>query len=80
MKTLRQLCVALVFTFTLVLPALGGEISTTVATPPAHATTTGGEIETTRTGDIETGSSEATVSDSATRVALNLLQGVLSLF
>jgi hypothetical protein len=81
MKTLRQLCLALVFTFALVLPAFGGEISTTVAPPPtAHAATTDGEIQTGLTGQIETPSSEATAGGSAAEVALNLLQSVLALF
>ena len=39
-----------------------------------------GEIETTVAGQIGTGSSEATAVDSATEIALNLIQSVLSLF
>jgi hypothetical protein len=81
MKSLRQLCVALVFTFALALPAFAGEISTTVAPPtPAQAVTVAGEIHTTITGQEETDSSEATAADSATEIALNLFQSVLSLF
>lgn len=76
MKTLRRLCVASVFTFALAMPAFAGEIQTTVTPPSAPA----GEIETGITGQAETGSSEATASDSATQIALNLLQSVLSLF
>jgi hypothetical protein len=81
MKTLRQLCLALVFTSALVLPVFGGEISTTVAPPPsAHAATTDGEIETGVAGGIETGSSEANAGGAAADVALSLLQSMLSLF
>lgn len=84
MKNLRQLCIALTFTLALALPAFAGEIQTTVAPPPpaqsAQATTMNGDIETGLTGQEETGSSEATVADSATEVVLSLLQSVLSLF
>ena len=81
MKPLRQLCLALVFTFTLALPAIAGEMQTTVAPPqPAQSATTQGEMQTTVTGQEETGSSEATAADSAMEIALNLLQSVLSLF
>ena len=84
MKNLRQLCVALTFTLALALPAFAGEIQTTVAPPPpaqsAQATATNGDIETGITGQEETGSSEATAADSATEIALNLLQSVLALF
>lgn len=83
MKTLRQLCIALAFTFALTLPTFAGEISTTVAPPqPAQTApaTACGEISTGITGQDETGSSEATAADSAAEIALNLLQSVLSLF
>ena len=84
MKTLRQFCIALAFTLALTLPAFAGEISTTVAPPPpsqpAQTATVNGEISTTVTGQEETGSSEATAADSATEIALNLLQSLLSLF
>jgi hypothetical protein len=89
MKTLRQLCVASVFVFSLAIPAFAGEIQTTVAPPqqPAQASTTNGqptangEIETTVTGQIETtGSGEVSATDSATAAVLNLLQTVLALF
>ena len=83
MKTLRQLCIALAFTLALTLPAFAGEISTTVAPPqPAQTATAmaGGEISTGVTGQEETDSSEATATGSATEIALNLLQSVLSLF
>lgn len=79
MKTLRQLSVASVFVFVLAMPAFAGEISTGIAPPPPpHAAA--GQIETGITGQIETDSSEATAIDSATEIALNLLQSVLSLF
>jgi hypothetical protein len=84
MKTLRQLCVASVFVFSLAIAAFAGEIQTTVAPPPpAQATataTTNGQIDTTLTGQDETGSGEASATDSATEIALNLLQTVLALF
>ena len=84
MKSLRQLCVALVFTLALTLPAFAGDIETTVTSPPpaqpAQAATTAGEIQTTVIGQEETGSSEATAADSAAEIALNLLQSVLALF
>ena len=84
MKTLRQLCVASVFVFSLAIPAFAGEIQTTVAPPqPAQASTTAtanGQIETTLTGQDETGSGEASATDSATEIALDLLQTVLALF
>lgn len=80
MKTLRQLCIALVFTFVLALPAFAGEITTMIAPPPTQPVTTQGEISTTVAGQMDTTSSEANVSVSATEVALNLLQSVLALF
>ena len=81
MKPLRQLCLALVFTFTLALPAFAGEMQTTVAPPqPAQSATTQGEMQTTVTGQEEADSSEATAADSAAEAVLNLLQSVLSLF
>jgi len=87
MKTLRQLCVASVFVFSLAIPAFAGEIQTTVAPPqPAQTSTTSGQatvngqIETTVTGQGETGSGEVSATDSATEIALNLLQTVLALF
>jgi hypothetical protein len=81
MKALRQLCVASVFVFALAIPAFAGEIQTPLAPPqPAQSVTAQGEISTGLTGQEETGSSEATAADSATEIALNLLQNVLALF
>ena len=81
MKTLRQLCVASVFVFALTIPALAGEIQIGVAPPPpTQPATAQGEIQTTVTGQEEANSSEATAADSATEIALNLLQSMLSLF
>ncbi len=81
MKSLRRLSVALVFTFALTLPAFAGEISTGIAPPqPVKTATADGDIQTGVTGQIETGSSEATATDSVAEIALNLLQSVLSLF
>nr|QEO73718.1 hypothetical protein [uncultured bacterium] len=84
MKNLRRLSVALVFTLALTIPAFAGEIETTKTSPPpsqpSQTATANGEIETTVSGQEETGSSEATAADSATEIALNLLQSVLALF
>ena len=83
MRTLRRLFVALVFTLAFTVPALAGEIDTTVTSPPpqsAQTATTDGDIQTGITGQAGTGSSETTATDSATETALNLLQSVLSLF
>jgi hypothetical protein len=88
MKTLRQLCVASVFVFALTIPAFAGEIQTGIAPPqqPAQTSTTNGqatangEISTGLTGQAETGSGEASATDSATVAVLNLLQNVLALF
>ena len=79
MKTLRQLFVASVFTLALALPAFAGEIQTP-KTQPTPATAEG-EIHTGVAGQIETpGSvSEASTIDSATELALNLIQSMLSL-
>ena len=82
MKTLRQLCVALVFTLALTTPALAGDIETMIVPPPpsqAQTATTNGEIQTGVTGQVETPSGEATATGSATNAALNLIQSVLSL-
>ena len=83
MKTLRQLFVASVFTLALTISALAGEIHTTVTSspPPApQAATADGEISTGVTGQTETGSGEVSATDSATEIALNLIQTVLALF
>jgi hypothetical protein len=83
MKTLRQLCVASVFLFALTMPAFAGQIETgkePPPPPPAQAVAADGQIETGVTGQEETGSGEASATDSATKIALNLLQSVLSLF
>jgi hypothetical protein len=84
MKSLRRLSVALVFTLALTIPAFAGEIETTKTSPPpsqpSQTATVNGEIETTVTGQEETGSSEATAADPVAEIALNLLQSVLALF
>lgn len=83
MKSLRRLSVALVFALALTAPALAGDIETgkTQQPPPSNQTaaTTDGQINTTVAGQVDTGSSEATAADSATGIALSLLQSVLSL-
>jgi hypothetical protein len=81
MKTLRQLCVAVVFTLALSISTFAGEIEITkTAAPPPQTATANADIQTGIAGQEETGSSEATAADSATEIALNLLQSVLSLF
>ena len=83
MKTLRQLCVAVVFTLALAVPAFAGEMHIGSPTPPPsqpQTATVNSDIHTTVAGQEETGSCEATAADSATEIALNLLQSVLSLF
>jgi hypothetical protein len=84
MKNLRRLSVALVFTLALTIPALAGEIDTTkTSSPPsqpAQTATVNGQIDTGITGQTETGSGEVSATDSATEIALNLLQTVLALF
>jgi hypothetical protein len=80
MKTLRQLCVAVVFTLALAISTFAGEIEITKTAPPPPTATSNGDIQTGVTGQIETGSSEATAADSATEAMLNLLQSVLTLF
>ncbi len=72
-----------VFTLALAIPAFAGEMDTgSPAPPPSQPQTAAvnGDIQTTITGQEETGSSEATAADSATEIALNLLQSVLALF
>jgi hypothetical protein len=78
MKNLRRLFGALVFTLALTIPTFAGEMDTGIA--PPQAATTEGDVQITVTGQMDTGSSEATATDSATKIALNLLQSVLSLF
>lgn len=83
MRHLRRTFLASVFTLTLALPAFAGQIEIGYAPPPpppTQAATANGEIQTTVTGQEETGSGEASATDSATEIALNLLQNVLALF
>jgi len=82
MKYLRQLCAAFVLIIILALSAFAGEMSTTVVSPPPPsmpATTAGGEMTTVDTGEISTINSVMAPS-SAIEIAVNLVQGVLSLF
>ena len=83
MKTLRQLCVAVVFTLALAAPAFAGEMSIGSPTPPPsqpQTATVNGVMDTGLTGQEETGSGEVSATDSATEAVLNLLQSVLALF
>jgi hypothetical protein len=85
MKTLRQLCVAVVFTLALATSTFAGiiEIGSPAPPPPsqpAQTATVNGEMQIGLTGQEETGSGEVSATDSATETALNLLQSVLALF
>lgn len=81
MKNLRRLFCAVVFTLALTIPAFAGDMQTGVALPAQPQTATlNGDMQTTVTGQAETGNSEATAADSAAEIALNLLQSVLTLF
>ncbi len=83
MKNLRRLFCAVVFTLALTIPAFAGDMQTTVTSPPPaqpQTATLDGDMQTGLTGQAETGSGEATAADSATEIALNLLQSVLALF
>lgn len=72
MRTLRQLCAAFVLTLALALSTFAGEIETPKPTPPpTQPLASAGEIEIGKAGEIET--------PLTTEIALNLLQGVLSL-
>ena len=84
MKTLRRFCAVVVFTLGLSIPALAGEmpIGSPTTPPPSQpqAATVNGEMPIGLTGQEETGSGEVSATDSATEIALNLLQSVLALF
>ena len=84
MKTLRQLCVVVVFTLALAVPTFAGEMDTGSPAPlpsqPAQTATVNGEMPIGLTGQEETGSGEVSATDSATEAVLNLLQSVLALF
>jgi len=80
MRTLRQLCVALVVTLALTIPAFAGGIETPIAPPTQAQTTTAttnGDIQTGLTGQDETdGSSETTVVGSVANAAVNLISAL----
>lgn len=80
MTTLRQLGIALALTIVLAITAFAGQMDTGIAPPSPPATLINGEMETGITGQMDTGSGEATAADSATEVALNLFQSVLAFF
>lgn len=81
MKTFTQLCAAFVLILTLTLHASAGWMSTGDAPPNPSPTPAAAPANTEPniTGQEETDSSEAAAADSATEIALNLLQSVLSL-
>lgn len=72
MKTLRHLCAALALTFVLALPAFAGQMDAGITAPPPPPQ---GNMSTTVAGNMTTGD-----TDTATDVALSLLQSLLSLF
>ena len=72
MKTLRQLCAALVLTLALTLSAFAGDMPTGITAEPPPP-----ESQVTTTGDMSTG---VTATDSVTAVALSLLQSLPPLF
>jgi hypothetical protein len=77
MKQLRQLCAAGALTLALALSAFAGDIDTPgiTAPPPPPSQSVTGEIQTpgvTSSSDI--------AADSVLEIALDLMQGVLSLF
>jgi hypothetical protein len=84
MKSYRNAAAALVFALMLATSALAGEIHTGVAGPNPQPTPTASSMTETVTADGEMQTGEAApTSDSestATEIALNLLQSVLSLF
>ncbi|HEX8889760.1 MAG TPA: hypothetical protein VF779_11445 [Pyrinomonadaceae bacterium] len=89
MRNLKKLCAACVLALALALPAFAGDMPGGVTAPPpppdsSSATTQGnmgagitGDMETTITGDMPGG---FTATDTATEVALSLVQSLASLF
>jgi ABC-type phosphate transport system substrate-binding protein len=95
MKKVRQFCAAVVLTLIFALSAFAGQMTTWVADPPPPPPSEGnmstpvaqdpsspsaaadGRISTPVAGQIQTGGSVAV--DPVTQMAMNLLQGVLSL-
>lgn len=78
MRQLKQLCVACVLTFAIALSTYAGNMETGVTDPPPPSATTQGNMEAGYAGNMETTSITAT--DTATEIALKLLQSLLSLF
>ena len=74
MKTLQNLCAAVVLTFVLAIPAFAGEIDLPGASspPPPNPVTTQGEIQIPGATADETASNNSVLS-----VAMSLLQDVL---
>lgn len=82
MRAIRRICTASVLSLFFTLPAFAGEISTTVAPPPAPAQgemTTGlnGNIHTGAPGDMHTTETSADVTLAG--AVVDLVQGVLAL-
>ena len=84
MKTYRNAVAALVITLVIATSAFAGEIQTGITGPdPQPTPTANGVIQTGATdGEMHTGVAPSTseATDTVTGVALNLLQGVFSLF
>lgn len=88
MNTLRQLCAAVVLTFTIALSASAGDMHTTAPTPPQTAPTPApaqGEMSTTHNGEISTGApgdmhtTETSADATLAGVVVDLVRGVLAL-
>ena len=71
MKKLRQICATLALTITFTLPAFADGFITTMKTDPPPSATADGITHTDKTG---------TTADTATEIALGLLQSVIALF
>ena len=80
MRNFRALCAAVVLTFALTSPAFAGIITTDRTTPPQPPSVTDGVISTGIASQGSNGSGEASVGDSVTATALNLLQIALTMF
>ncbi len=76
MRVLRQFFVASVLVSMLTLSALAGEMSTTVAPPPAP---TQGEMQNGVNGFMPNGDTDAATTDDVAAGVVALVQGVLSL-
>jgi hypothetical protein len=74
MRYLKRLCAACVLTLAIALSAYAGNMETGITDPPPSATTQG-SMEAGCAGNMET----TGTTDTATEIALNLLQSLLAL-